>query len=290
MNTVVFSVVYPGIEDYFVEFLASLAKQSFKNFTLFLINDGLPNIGEFLRPINIDVKVLDAGLGTPAKLRKEGIQRIIESGAEAIIFADADDCFDENRVEVSRNILDTKDVVFNELILTGRRFEDTPPMIGNRFGEGEAIDHLCLRGSNCMGLTNTAIRVSSIPVNIYQIPDRIIAFDWAFFALCLHAGIKGVFTKRTATYYRQHENNLACFGCLEEEQILQGVAVKSGHYRMLSVFYGEYKALSTAFSDLLCQLQSDEAMKRKYCQAVRDCSPAMPLWWEPIKTLEDLGL
>lgn len=73
MDTVVFSVVYPGVEAYFPEFLSTLSKQTDRNFALFLINDGLPNIEDFLKRTDLDVKVKEAQK-SPAALRKAGVQ------------------------------------------------------------------------------------------------------------------------------------------------------------------------------------------------------------------------
>ena len=84
MDVAVFSVVYPGMEVYFPEFLSTLFKQTDRNFTLFLINDGLPNIEGFLKRADLDVKVKDAG-GSPAALRKMGIRWVQEAGAKIII-------------------------------------------------------------------------------------------------------------------------------------------------------------------------------------------------------------
>lgn len=290
MNIAVFSVIYPGIDDYFSEFLASLSRQSNKNFTLFLINDGLSSVVEFLQQTDLDAKVKDVGWGSPTKLRMIGIQWIMEAGVDAIIFADADDTFAENRVEISANILQEQELVFNELILTGQGFVDFKPMLETHFRDEELVNSSRIRTGNCMGLSNTAIRVESIPSYFDQIPDSITAFDWAFFALCLHAGAKGVFTKRTATYYRQHDNNIANPCSLTEVQIVRWVQIKSEHYRFLSRFYAEYFPLKDYYGKLLDKLQANEIQRREYCEAVRKFAPVMPLWWEPIKTLEALGL
>ena len=100
MDTAVFSVVYPGVEIYFPEFLSTLSKQTDRNFTVFLINDGLPNIEDFLKRTDLDVKVKEAQ-ESPAALRKMGIRWAQEEGAKNIIFADSDDYFAKNRVEIS---------------------------------------------------------------------------------------------------------------------------------------------------------------------------------------------
>jgi len=277
------------MEAYFQEFLSSLSKQTDRDFTLFLINDGLPNIARFLKRSDLCVELQDAE-GPPATLRKMGIRWVMESGAKIIVFADSDDYFSENRVEISKDMLTRYDLIFNELILTGKGDTDPIPMLETHFSDGEIVFCKHIRTANCMGLTNTALRVKSIPLYIDRIPENIMAFDWALFALCLHAGAKGVFTKKTMTYYRQHGENLASPCSFTEEQILRGVKVKWDHYQMLSRFYEEYVSLSDLFGELLGQLQSDEILRQKYCQAVQKYSPAIPLWWEPIKTIKELGL
>ena len=289
MDTAVFSVVYPGVEIYFSKFLNTLSKQKDRNFTVFLINDGLPNIEDFLKRTDLDVKIKEAQ-ESPAALRKMGIRWVQEAGAKIIIFADSDDYFSENRVEVSSDMLGQYDLVFNELVLTGKGVTDSTPMIGSHFSDGETVSCKHIRTANCMGLTNTALRVNSIPSYFDQIPENIIAFDWALFALCLHAGARGVFTKKAVTWYRQHGDNLASPHSFTEEQILRGVQVKQDHYQMLSRFYEEYVPMADMFEKLLTQLQSDETLRRKYCRAVRKHAPAIPLWWEPIKLLKELEL
>lgn len=289
MYTAVFSVVYPSMEAYFPEFLSTLSKQTDRNFTLFLINDGLSNIDCFLEKYGLRVEVKDAE-GQPAILRKLGIKWVMDSDAKVIIFADADDYFAENRVKVSRDILVKYDLVFNELVLTGKGITDSTPMLETRFSDGEIVSCKRIRTANCMGLSNTALRVNSILSYFDRIPENIMAFDWALFALSLHAGARGVFSKKTVTYYRQHGDNFASPYSFTEEQILRGVQVKRGHYQMLSRFYEEYVSLADMFGELLIQLQSDDALRRKYCQAVRKHAPVMPLWWEAIKSLKELGL
>jgi len=289
MDTAVFSVVYPGMETYFRRFLSTLSMQTYKNFTLFLINDGLSDVEGFLKGVDLDMKVREA-VGSPASLRKLGIRWVREAGAKRIVFADSDDYFAENRVEVSRDMLARYDLIFNELILTGNGGIDSTPMMGTRLSDGERVSCKHIRTSNCLGLSNTAIRMNSIPSYFDQIPEYTIAFDWALFGLCLHAGAEGVFTKRTTTYYRQHDENWASPHSYTEEQIVRGVQVKRDHYQMLSRFHGEYVCLSDLFGELLSRLHSDDILRRKYCEAVREHAPSLPLWWEPIKSLEELRL
>ncbi len=120
--------------------------------------------------------------------------------------------------------------------------------------------------------------------------DDVIAFDWTFFALCLHAGAKAIFTNNTQTYYRQHGNNIASPCAFSEEQILRGVRVKRDHYDFLSKHYDGYINLSKKFESLYSRLQSDVLLKEDYYKAIRMNATDVSIWWEPIKTLEELGL
>lgn len=288
-NNAIFSVFYPRVEPYIPEFLYSLSKQTDKNFTLFLLNDGLSDVERFLKKVNFPVKILDQ-TGYPAALRKVGIQWVISEGAEAVVFADADDYFADNRIEISKKMMGYHDVVCNEILLTGQKYPQPVPMLGRVFKNRREITIEDIVHGNCLGLSNTSIKLGKIPVLMSEIPDDVIAFDWAFFTLCLHAGAKATFTKNTETYYRQHGDNIASPCSFSEEQILRGVKVKWDHYQMLSKFYKEYEPLAKLFGELLVQLQSDVMLKRNYCQAVRKHAPAIPLWWEPIKTLEELQI
>lgn len=288
-NTAIFSVVYPGGEQYVPEFLKSLSRQTNRDFTLFLINDGLPNLGRLLEGFDLPVKVREE-TGLPAALRKTGIEWVLSEGAEAIVFADADDYFADNRVEVSKRILADYDVIFNELMLVGTEIIEPTPILGQHFKEREQISTKHILSGNCMGLGNTSIRADKISLRMSEIPEDIIAFDWALFALCLHAGARTIFTQSTRTYYRQYDNNVASPNSYTEEQILRGVRVKQDHYRVLSRFYEEYARFADLYRRLLYQLQSDVLLKQKYCHAVQAQSSTSQLWWESIKSLEELGL
>ena len=86
----------------------------------------------FLEGIDFSVKVLEQE-GHPAALRKAGIQWVISEGVESIIFADADDYFADNRIEISKKMLVDHDVVCNELLLTGQKYPQPVPMLGELF-------------------------------------------------------------------------------------------------------------------------------------------------------------
>lgn len=288
MSAAVLSVVYPGLESYLPDFLASLSAQTDDKFTLYLINDSFLKSGATLEYERLDVRVMDAS-GSPASLRKLGIQWLAQEGAEIVVFADADDTFAKDRIEISKKVLERCDVVFNELILFGSKIDSPIPLLGNRFDEGYKVTPESLRSANCIGMSNSAMRMD-ISFGLEEIPDDIVPFDWALFSLIAHSGFNILFTKRTNTNYRQHENNQASPLELSDRQILTGVKVKKDHFRFLASHYVEYGALATRFVDLYSQLNADALFKQQYLLEVRSQSPAYPLWWESIRTPEELGL
>jgi len=289
MLTGVFSVVYPGVEPFLGDFLQSLATQGDRDFVLFLINDGCAGLDRSLAayPLNVEVK---ESSGSPTALRKAGIAWVAAAGAEIILFADADDYFAPNRIGLSKSRLSGHDIICNELMVVGSEIPSPFGMLGTRLKEAEVISSAHILHGNCLGLSNTAIRASMIPDCLDQIPDEMIAIDWTFFSLCLHFGAKAVFTQKTMTYYRQHGNNTAFIRPLTEEQILRGVRVKADHYRFLSKYQGEVAPLAANFGGLLAKLTANGARRREYCRAVQRLSAPAPYWWEPIKTMEELGL
>jgi glycosyltransferase involved in cell wall biosynthesis len=289
MNIALFSVIHLNALPYFNEFLDSLANQTYKDFTLFLVNDGVSNTEEMIRRFDFNIMLKNIG-GTPSAIRKAGIEWILQQGADIIIFADSDDYFMDNRIEVSISMLTSYDIILNEIIIIGKNIEQPFPMLEQRVKEGAELSIGNIKYSNCLGFSNTAINTKDIPKSLSQIPDNIIAFDWAFFSLCLHKGTKAVFTKQTATYYRQYENNIASPQSFTEDQILRGVQVKRDHYRFISRFFNKYESITNEFDKLFERVKIDTTLRVKYCHEVKNQAPSSPLWWESIKTLEELGL
>lgn len=287
MNTAVFSVVYPGVERYLPDFLNSLANQSDRDFTLFLINDNVEDKNIFFMQFPFSVRI-KSDQGSPSSLRKAGIEWLKHDGIKWVIFADADDYFSINRVETSKKMLITNDLVFNELVLFGEEIPRSIHMLKNFYKEEEKITNKELVNYNCLGMTNTAVRVDKIPEKITEIPDSQIAFDWALFSLILHSGARAVFTKKAKTWYRQYGDNIASPSSFNDEQILRGVRVKQDHYCLLSQWYVDYNGLADDFTQLVNRIDGESLMKEEYCAVVRKQCSNNQRWWEPIKLLREL--
>jgi hypothetical protein len=291
MRLAVLTVAYPArdIETYAHECFTSLEAQTDADFSVIVMNDGLVGLPDIVRGRALNVSVEDIS-GTPAAIRRVAIRGAIEQGFDALVFADIDDLFAENRVALSKQLLGQGEpLVCNELLLFGRGYERPRPMLGPRLNDGATITAADLDDANCMGMSNTAMRVDCIDPKLLDRTDDVVAFDWLFFTLFLRSGLTAKFTTATHTHYRQHAGNVATVRELSNDDILRGVRVKREHFAALSedpYFHSRAKA----FADMAVKLEGDTALTQRYCSAVRAHAPQNPLWWEPIKTLEELSL
>ena len=291
MKTAVLTVAYaaPEIETYAAECLASLERQTDADFSVMIIKDGLSGLDDILRERHLNLSVQSVS-GTPAAIRRTAILAAIDLGFDVLVFADIDDYFDDNRVAVAKQLVAEGEVlVCNELMLFGRGYERPRPMLGPRFADGEMITAPDLNDANCMGMSNTAMRADAIDTGLLDRTNDVTAFDWLFFTLLLRSGLNARFTTATNTRYRQHAGNVANARDLSNVDILRGVRIKREHFAALSDDpYFHWRAV--AFAATAERLNADAALAQRYCVAVRAAAPPSPLWWEPIKTLEELSL
>jgi glycosyltransferase involved in cell wall biosynthesis len=285
MKTALFTVAYPQAKEYFPDFFASVAAQNDRAFDLLIVNDG---VAPYLLASGPNVKVASPQ-GSAVALRKFGIKWMQDEGYEAAVFADIDDRFDADRVAVSRRLLMQRDLVVNELVPFGQSIVEPKALLSPRLSEGQSIGEEQLRRSNCMGLSNTAARVSGLGDLANAIPDDVIAFDWALFARTVIAGANAIFTGSTRTGYRQHGANIAGIYVNSEEQIIRGVGVKADHYAQLADCSEWYTTQAEAYEQLRAQLNADADRRRAYCARVRSQQPLQPFWWESIRLEEEFA-
>ncbi|MCC7573100.1 MAG: glycosyltransferase [Candidatus Methanofastidiosum sp.] len=288
MKTAVLTVVYQGVEPYIHDFLISLQSQTDNDFDLVLVDDGFYQLQDCLSHFSIRSRVLYFE-GSFVGIRKQAIRWLAAEDYDYVVFADSDDYFDWQRIKICKELLNTYDLVCNELVLFGANLFGMIPMASSRFYEGQEIsaDHLWY--GNIMGMSNTGARLAHIIPYIDMIPDDIVALDWMLYSLALLHLNTCVFTKRTKTYYRQHTNNIAAPQNYSEEQIIRGVRIKCYHYQILARYKEDYYDYAKQYQRLLTDLDN-VGFREKYCRAVRTFAPSYPLWWEAIKLAEELDL
>lgn len=281
MRTAVFTVVFPGVEQYLPDFFHSLQVQSDQDFELFIVNDGYAALAGHDMQVGKRVRILD-GTGTPALLRKTGIAWIGESGFDNVIFADADDWFDVNRVSVVRRVLIHERLVVNDLVIFGSGIVPYS-LLQPRFPDKQEIRAKDLSRSNFMGLSNTAARLEAILDIAGRTPDWLIAFDWGLFAQCLLSDMQAIFTSETATHYRQHNANIAGLFHYDAGAILRGVKVKTQQYELLRSFSDWHQDMYLAYQALLDRLETDSVYLGGYIERLRERHSPNLVWWEQIR-------
>ena len=283
MKTAFLSVIYPGVEAYLKEFWDSLEAQTDKDFFVYILCDGIKNPEQFFSSKTLSVRI-QSGNGTPGALRKQLVQWAVAESSELLVFGDSDDYFAANRVERIKTLSTKHGVIANELVLFGKNIPAPFPMLGDRFSEGEAIREENLRQYNCLGLSNTAVRSELAGPVMAQIPEDLIAFDWAFFATLLSHGHEAVFTKSTQTWYRQHSHNIASPISSAEADVARGLTVKAAHYEFLNKKAGGwYGSQAKYFLQIKNQFENNPAFRETYLKTIANDSNPHPLWWEKIR-------
>jgi len=285
-HVAVLTTVYPQVGEYLDMFLATLEKQTLRNFDLVIVNDGIDSLDALCEQRdNLACRLVD-GRATPASNREAGIRYCLNAGYEYVIFADADDYFDPTRVAVSiakmRSMV--ADCVVNDVHLVT---ESAQPVVesyfsrrltNNQFVRIDDIMH-----GNIFGLSNTAVRTTCL--SGVQIDADLVAVDWYLFTVLLLRGCRAVFTNEANTFYRQHSSNTVGLGAVTIESVKRAVSVKSGHYSVLAARYSEFTELSRYYTRLAAQL-TDEGYMRKYFSKCLEHLPEYPFWWEEAGYLE----
>lgn len=294
-RVVVLGVIYPGTEDFINDYFFSLNNQSYKNYDIWIFNDGLDNrlLREYkdkYNQLNIFFKTLNDNY-TPAEIRELAIKGTKDK-YDYIIFTDVDDYFSSSRIEKSVNKLQYYDFCYNDMILVnsnGERitrntyFENkNNPLIVSDFNQ--------LLNKNFCGLSNTAVNLKRINLDFLKIPSNLIAVDWWIFSLLTIRGYKGYFLDDTYTYYRQHESNTVGGLCkISEEQLLSGLYVKKEQYRSLLEYYpSKFNASIKKKLDEIFILEKkikEKTNLKKYLDYINSENKEF-MWWENIELQE----
>ena len=285
----VLPTVYPAALPFIDDFLDGIENQIDSDFVLLIVNDGIEAFDQLTSGKSFEIHVLEAS-GTPAALRRQGIDWAEQKGAEWIIFADADDVCAAERVAKTRTSRDGADVLFNDLIMFGEQTINETSLLSSHFEDGDAARPGALVNMNFLGMSNTVAKAGLLNRSAAYIPDDLTAFDWALFTRMVLNGAVVRFMGGAPTRYRQYGGNVAGPGDSSNKQILWGVSVKARHYDVFRPDGEPYRQLADKFAALRMRLDTDEAFLHDYCNAVRENSPECPLWWEPMKLPEELGL
>lgn len=277
MKTVVLTVIYPEAIIYFDEYCECIFNQTYKNFDLLLINDGcdLAYVREKFRMFNL--KILEPKRN-PIKNREYGIKYAFEHEYECLIFCDIDDCFKYTRIQKIIDNIKNADIVAHDLNIVD---DSRNTLINDYFSfsinSKTIIDADFIKEKNCLGLSNTAIKLQDKAV--VEFPEDVIIGDWYYYTICLRRGLSVKYIAESLTDYRQHSNNLIGIDDFTEELFMKLVKLKINHYLKISDVYPEY-VLQLFQTKKLQELSLDDI--RKLITKNKKINPH-PLWWENVK-------
>jgi len=294
----VFVVVYSGCEAFLRDYLACLPDQSKTGFDLLIVSDGFDE-GRLKAELGSwvfgDYEIITAGKGSSIAMNRGlGLRRILERGYKKIVLTDIDDTYSQDRIGRLAAALDRHGFVVNDLEVEtchGRH------RILQENGVPSKVSADFLLTRNVAGFGNSAMR-GDIIRDLLPIPEDIIAVDWwlSTVSSILHGEI--TFIEEPLTIYRQHPNNLiGMTKGTDTQKIKMGLQVKKRHYKGLS----ENNRIPALRRDIFHELYHktvdlEEAfghneILEQYVEAVnKRLHGRIPLWWEDIILLEELGV
>ena len=277
---VFFSVVYPQALPYLKDMRESVLSQTRKDFDVIIVNDGCDKERIIEELQGLDITILEAEGGFTAN-RLQGINYARNKGYKYFLFCDADDSFTSNRYE--RTIAEFEesnaDIIVCNLNIAD---EQCHPFLEDYFTKEipneRWIDVDFLKDKNIFGMSNTAIRLSSIKEKI-QLPETPIV-DWLLFTELLLKGLKAKYIKDSMINYRQYSTNMIGITKYDVVSFRRLASLKYNHYTLLTdAGYKQFEPYRQE-NESLQNLSDDEIeiiVKREL--AIHP----QPLWWQIIK-------
>ncbi|GAA4279517.1 glycosyltransferase [Aquimarina mytili] len=275
-KTVVASVVFPANTAFVDDFFESLCRQTYKEFDVFIINDGFENFDAVVeRYYSLNITVYKYS-NTPSKIRQKLLELLNRSKYQNIVFSDSDDYLADNRVEESVKYLSKYPIVFNDLTSF---YEDkilNKKIWSSRFNKNKVITRQFLIDKNVLGLGNSGIRKEVLKE--INLDEDLLAVDWAIFYNLID-NLEAFFIDKTQTFYRQHDSNTIGFDKMSLQRIQTAINVKKRHYIFI-----KRKDLYNKLR-LLEELNPVDEIEKKIKINQKDRNQNH-FWWEETKLLE----
>lgn len=281
-SVAVLSVCFTQNPFFSEQYFASLAAQSCNEFDLLLLNDGFLDLAKFKQQYpSLRIRELMPVKGdTIAKNRQRLINEALQIGYDVLIFADFDDVFAQNRIEVSLKKLLSADLFVNELVAFNNSLGDGSPVIGNRLDNNTFLDFSYVLDKNLFGLSNTALNTACLKGFVCDFPPDILAVDWFFYSILLSRGLSAIYSNETLTYYRQHGENMvgAPGGKGGLVWLAKSLEIQCRHFDALFAYSG--------IDDVKQRRRKIEELKTQDPESVLELVmnhqhlTTNPLWWE----------
>lgn len=293
-----FTVVYPGVENYLKDFFNSIHNQDDQNYDLLIFNDGISEslIKKLCKHKNTYCLVNDCGYSI-AQVRNQGIEYAIANEYETIVFADSDDYFSKNRISQIRKNINFYDVLFSELTLVS---DNNVILESDLFASGKFNSFLegveALVDCNVVGMSHSAVKVECLKHLV--IGQNLQAVDWFLFSVLMLNHRSFGFLGTVQTFYRQHGNNLVgADKYLSEKRLKKGIEIKKNHYGCLLSYCDdkrlfEYAKLFKVKLEQMFELETklrDRIYLNRYIDTInRNFVEIYNGWWSEILPIQSM--
>jgi hypothetical protein len=285
MTLAVFTTIYPGVESYLADWGSTLRQQTDCDFELWIALDSLDkrSVQQFL---GCDMKanwVLAPHGSTPAEIRQQALEQIVQSCSE-VVLVDSDDILHPSRVQAARAALQENDLVGCALRLVDRERKNLDEFFG--LPSALTVDDVFPR-NNIFGFSNSAFRCDLLQ-RCLPIPASAILVDWFLATRAWLLGAKSSFDRAPRMDYRQHPANTAWvrlpFCC---ERIVSDTALVRQHYRLLLAAPAEnyledrharVKELARDVEEFHQRVVLNPARLNEYVRDLNSLNPPL-LWW-----------
>jgi hypothetical protein len=201
-----YTTVYPGVEPWLGAWWASVGAQTDRAFDLWIGSDGLPD-DAVARAVGARVParwIFATGGEGGGALRGRVIAAMAAAHA-GVVFVDADDVLEPDRVRAARAALAERDVDACALRLVDAAGADLRAVLDVRDGADAAAD---LPWRNVFGLSNTAYR-SALLRRCLPVPGACTLVDWLLATRAWLLGASLGTDPVPRMRYRQHGANVA---------------------------------------------------------------------------------
>jgi hypothetical protein len=208
---IVTSFFYKNIK-YLNTFIESLNNQTDQEFDLLLSIDRF-NYKNYLKKIFTKKKIfIIKEKNEIIKTKNKLIKLALKKNYKYIIFADSDDTFSANRVEVSKNLLKKKNIIVNNV----KYFGNHKSTFSNWLNNNSGLSNKMLLNGNILGFSNTAVKSEILKdrnLNFMLSIDalKVYNIDWLFFLYILLKEKKIIFNNDVSTYWRSDSSRLSSF-------------------------------------------------------------------------------
>ncbi|WP_264898816.1 hypothetical protein [Sediminibacterium sp. TEGAF015] len=181
---------------------------------------------------------------THFEIRLYGLNKIIEWGANKVVFADSDDEFSINRTLLTFKYLDSYPIVCNDLVTMNN---DGVVINENywdiRLGEIFEFSSSFIKDKNIIGFGNSGINKDKLIEILQVLGNSKEGFDWLFFS-SYKDDFKALFFSKAKTFYRQHDRNLLGANQLSVLSLKKKIELKITHYEKLLLLKKDLELLN----------------------------------------------